>query len=447
MERSKLLQLEETKSGEPERAGNTFSISGRVVFGALIMSGLVIGIGGWAAMAELSGAVIAPGTIVVDKNVKKVQHRDGGIVNVIHVKNGDRVEAGRVIVELDDTQIRAELGVVRSQITELTARKARLSAEIDGREAVTFPEGFLTSSAQAGEVAAGEQRLFKETRTNLDNQKEQLGLQIVQLEEEITGIEAQRTAKKAQMELIDKEHEQIANLLKKKLTSLTRLYSIRREAERLRGELGGLDAQIARAKGRISEIRVQILSADQTARLQAQRELRSAEAKLNELHQRDVAAQDRLKRTKLHAPQSGLVHELAVHTVGGVITAAETVLVIVPNNERLTIEARFAPVDIDQVYVGREAKLRFSAFNQQTTPELDGRVVHVSADVSSDPNTSQQYYIGRLEIDPKSRELIKDLELLPGMPVEVFVSTGARTALSYLMKPVTDQVHRAFREN
>ena len=432
--------------GSAARPDKSFPISGRVMFGSLVMGLLILCIGGWAATAELSGAVIAPGTVVVEKNIKKVQHRDGGIVAQINVKNGDRVEAGQVIIVLDDTQIRAELGIVNAQLTELTARKARLSAEVDGLNHVVFPKGFEVSSDHATHVAAGERRLFKSTRSNQKSQKEQLQLQIEQLEQEISGIEAQRKSKKVQLEIIELELSQIKKLHEQQLTSVTRVYALQRESERLRGDYGGLVSQIARAKGKISEINLQILAVEQTARLQAQRELRTSEAKIAELREREIAAKDRLTRTKLHAPQSGLVHELAVHTIGGVITSAETVLSIVPENEKLTIEARVAQIDIDQVAVARPAKLRFSAFNQQTTPELEGRVIHVSADITTDEQSGQTYYVARIEIDPASREKIRDLDLLPGMPVEVFISTGARTALSYLSKPITDQFRRAFRE-
>ena len=428
------------------KSNNDFLISGRVVFGSVVIGFLALIVGAWAATAELTGAVIAPGSVVVERNVKKVQHRDGGIVSEIHVKNGDRVAAGDVMVVLDDTQIRAELGVVRGQLTELTARKARLDAEVEGGAEIKFPAGFEDSSDHAKSVARGERRLFKEGRSNTKGQKDQLVLRIEQLGEEITGIKAQLNAKSGQLELIRKELSNIRGLYEKQLTSVTRLYSLEREEQRLQGEYGGLVSQKARTEGKISEIRVQILSIDQNARLQAQRERRSTEAKLIELRERDIAATDRLKRTKMLAPQAGVVHELATHTIGGVVSSAETVLVIVPADERLTIEAKFAPVDIDQVTVGRKARLRFSAFNQRTTPEVEGRIVHVSADVSTDPKTSQQYYLGRVEMDEPSRVKLKDLELLPGMPVEVFVSTGSRTALSYLAKPVTDQFNRAFRE-
>ena len=423
-----------------------FAIGSRVLFGSVVIGALVFVVGAWAATAELTGAIIAPGSVVVEKNVKKVQHRDGGIVSEIHVKNGDHVKAGQVMVVLDDTQIKSELAVVSGQLTELTARKARLDAEVEGREQITFPEGFLQSSSQAKVVADGERRLFEDGKQNTQSQKQQLALRITQLEEEIEGVEAQLAAKQQQLEIIQKELAKLRRLYAKKLTSVTRLYSLEREESRLRGEHGGLVAQKARTRGKISEIRVQILAIDHDAKLQSQRERRNSEAKIFELREREIAAADRLKRTKLFAPQSGIVHELAVHTIGGVVSAAETVVVIVPAGEKLTIEARFSPVDIDQVIVGRQARLRFSAFNQRTTPEVQGRVAQISADVSKDPNSPQQYYVGRIEMDAKSKEELKGLDLLPGMPVEVFVSTGARTALTYLTKPITDQFNRAFRE-
>ena len=219
-----------------------------------------------------------------------------------------------------------------------------------------------------------------------------------------------------------------------------------REEKRLGGEYGSLIAQIARANGQIGEINLQILAVDQTARTDAQRELRTIEAKVAELAEREVAARDRLNRIDVRAPQSGIVHELAVHTVGGVVSPAEQLLLIVPEKDDLSIEAHFAPTDIDQVSVGGKAKLRLSAFNQRTTPELDGHVIDVSADVTADQKTGQHYYVGRIEMDDRSRRTVGELKLVPGMPVEVFISTGERTVLSYLLKPFTDQMNRAFRE-
>lgn len=426
--------------------GPVFSVTKHIIFASLVMGGLVIGCGGWAAMANLSGAVIAPGTFVVERNVKKVQHSYGGIVSEIDVKNGDRVAAGQVLLRLDATQLKAELGIIRSQLTELVARSARLSAERDSRTEMTLPAEFAEQSADAKAAAEGELRLFQENRKTKESQKEQLTLRIGQLREEITGLTAQRDAKKKELSIIQHELEQIRALAQKSLTPISRVYAMEREETRLSGEHGGTVAQIARANGQISEINVQILAVDENLRAQAQRELRSIESKLSELAEREVASKDKLNRIDVRAPQAGVVHELTAHTVGGVVTGAEQIMLIVPDEDSLTIQTRVAPTDIDQVTVGRKAVLKLSAFHQQDTPELSGHVVQVSADVTVDPKNGQNYYVARVEMDEKSRKAVGDLKLVPGMPVEVYMSTGDRTALSYLAKPFTDQMSRAFRE-
>lgn len=425
---------------------NSFSIKGHMIFAGVVMAGLIFGFGGWAASATLSGAVIAPGTFVVERNVKKVQHSYGGIVAEINVRNGDRVEDGQVLLRLDATQIRAELGVIRSQLIELTARSARLAAERDNLAAVMLPASFIAQSPEARAAADGEVRLFEENRRTRDSQRDQLRLRIEQSGQEIIGLTSQRDAKRGELKIIQKELEQIGMLHQKQLTPVSRVYAMEREATRLAGEGGGLVAQIARVNGQISEINVQILAVDENVRAQAQRELRSIESKLAELSEREVAAKDKLNRIDIRSPRSGVVHELSVHTVGGVVTAAEQLMLIVPEDEGLGIQARIAPNDVDHVIAGSAARLRLSAFNQQTTPELAGVVLHVSPDVTLDPKTGQSHYLVRLAMDDKSRRLVGKLKLVAGMPVEVFMSTGERTALSYLTKPFADQMQRAFRE-
>lgn len=425
---------------------SAFSIRKHVVFATLVMSMLGFGVGGWAATANLSGAVIAPGTFVVERNVKKVQHSYGGIVSEISVKNGDRVKHGDTLIRLDATQIRAELGVITSQLIELEARRIRLSAERDNLEAIPPARSTMEGRPEFEASLEGEIRLFSDNKRSRESQKQQLFLRIDQLKEEITGLSAQRDAKAGELKLIRQELEQVSLLHKKGLTPVSRVYAMEREEKRLSGEHGGLVAQIARANGQISEIHVQIILLDETARVQAQRELRSIEAKHSELVEREVAAKDKATRVEIKAPQSGIVHELSTHTIGGVITAAEQIMIIVPEEDDLTIQAHISPTDVDQVLVGREAKLRLSAFNQQTTPELSGHVINVSADVTIDPKNGHSYYVARLAMDDKSRRTVGDLKLVPGMPVEVFMSTGERTALSYLAKPFTDQIQRAFRE-
>lgn len=432
---------------KPAAAGHgTFSIRSHVIFASLTMAGLVFGLGGWAATANISGAVISPGTLVVERNVKKVQHSYGGIVAEINVKNGDRVRQGQILMRLDATQTQAELGVIKSQMLELNARNFRLVAERDGHTNLTFPQSFLDRSADAKAAAMGEIRLFDESRRARESQKEQLKLKVEQSQEEITGLTGQRDAKAGEIKIIAKELATVKELYAKQLTAVSRVYAMERDVMRLGGEHGSLIAQIARAKAQINEINVQILTVDENVRAQAQRDLRAGDAKIAELAEREVATSDKLNRIDIRSPQTGLVHELSVHTVGGVITPAEQVMLIVPEEDNLTIQARLGPNDIDQVAVGRPARLRLTAFAKQKTPEVDAHVVHISADVTIDPKNGQNYYLVRLEMDDKARRSIEGLKLVPGMPVEVFMSTGERTALSYLAKPFVDQVNRAFRE-
>ncbi len=423
-----------------------FSIVWHVAFASAVVATLIFGIGGWAATAKLSGAVMASGAFVVERNVKKVQHSYGGIVAEINVKNGDFVESGQVLVRLDATQIAAELGVIKSQLLELNARSYRLSAERDGLPTLVYPKAFINQSADARAAAESEIRLFEETRQAKESQKDQLKLKAEQTQEEIGGLSAQRGAKSGELQIIRKELEEVRKLHGKQLTTISRVYAMEREEMRLNGEHGGLTAQIARARGQISEIKVQIMSVDENVRAQAQRELRAVEAKLIELAEREIAAKDKLARIDIRSPQKGIVHELAVHTIGGVITTAEQIMLIVPEEDSLTVQARINPVDIDQVVIGRPARLRLTAFNKQKTPEIDARVMHIAADATVDPKTGQSYYGVRLEMDDKARRTVDDLKLVPGMPVEVFMATGDRTALSYLGKPLVDQINRAFRE-
>lgn len=434
-----------TKAVKPSAAEADFAIGPRVVFGGLMIALLLVGGGGWAATADLSGAIVAPGTVVVDRNVKKVQHLDGGIVAEINVREGERVQAGQVVVRLDDTQTRGELGVIQSQLIELTGRKARLAAERDGFADIRFPPGFASLGPEAENIREGELRLFTESRKTRESQKEQLTHRIGQLKEEIVGFTAQRQAKSVELELIGKELEQVSSLADRQLTPISRVYAMTREKARLGGEHGSLIAQIARAGGQISEVNLQIIAIDQNVRTEAQKELRAIEARMAELTERQAVAKDRLNRVEIRAPQAGIVHELAAHTIGGVVTPASQIMVVVPENEDLTIEVRLSPVDIDQVVVGQVARLRFTAFNQRTTPEAWGKISRVAADVTIDPKTGASYYSGRVAVDPDP-EGRAPIRLVPGMPVEVFIATEQRTAISYFLKPLTDQFTRAFRE-
>jgi HlyD family secretion protein len=418
----------------------------RLIAGLAVIVLLVVGAGGWAATAKIAGAVIAPGVLVVDASSKKVQHPTGGVIGAINVRNGMRVEAGDLLVRLDETQVRAALGIVVGQLMQLTGRKSRLEAERDGAATPEFPSAFEAQNSEAHLIALGERRLFEARRSSTRGQKRQQAERIGQLKEEIAGLSAQLAAKEQEFGYITLELGRLDVLHEKRLVNETRMLAMKREEIRIRGEIGAFVSQIARARGQISQTELQIIQIEQEVRTEAHKELREVEARIAELSERRVGAEDQLQRIDIRAPIGGIVHELGVHTVGGVIQAGETLMQIVPVNGELTIEARLAPADIDHVAVGRKSTLRFSAFNQRTTPEVSGVVVFVSADLSKDPASGASYYTTRIRLDADGANELADLKFVPGMPVETFIETQERTALSYLMKPFTDQVARIFRD-
>lgn len=428
------------------RTLRTFQLGSRILVGSLVILALVGGVGGWAATARLAGAVISPGQVIVDENVKAVQHRDGGIISEIHIKQGDTVVAGQVILRLDDVQTRSELSIIEAQTHEMTVKKARLVAERDGLSGIALPDRLTVAAAAIDPVVAGEKRIFEGQFANRESQKQQLELGIVQIEDEVKGLQSQRLAKDEEIVLVSIEYEKTKVLADRKLVEDSRVSDIRREQVKLGGELGGIDAAIARAKTRSGEIRLQILAIDETARTEAQRELNGIEARLQELNERAIALNDRLARTDIRAPISGTIHELNIHTIGGIITPAEVLVTIVPLDAKLKVEIRLAPMSVEQVSIGSPARLRFSAFNQRTTPELMGTVTFISPATTSDPATSENFYQGFVEFSADELAKLGESALLPGMPVEVFVQTDERTVASYLAKPIFDQFNRAFRE-
>ena len=425
------------------RSGLEPAMARRLLVGLLLVVVMVASVGGWAATTPIGGAVIASGFVVVESNIKKVQHPTGGIVAEITVKNGNLVNAGDVLVSLDDTQARANLGIVASQLVQLSGRKARLEAERDQTDHVRFPAGFVISGEDAAAIMEGEKRLFEVRQSVKNGQIAQFTERIGQLRQEIKGITAQRDAKAEEVELMREELERLEGMRKKDLVPTTRTLQAQRDLTRLRGEWGAHVAQIARSQGQISETELQIIAVTQNMQTDASKELREIEARIAELLERKIAAEDQLKRIYLRAPQTGYVHDLTVHTIGGVIGPGESVMTIVPTHETLSVEARIGTADIDQVAVGQEAVLRFPALNQRTTPEIKGTVSRIGADLTKDPQANAVYFTLRISVADNDRDAFK---LVPGMPVEAFISTHERTALSYLMKPISDQVTKAFRE-
>lgn len=410
---------------------------------------LVFGVGGWAFSTELTGAVIASGQLVVNSYVKKVQHPTGGVVAEILARDGDVVKAGDLLVRLDDTQTKANLAIVTKSIDELSARQAREEAERDGADKIVFPEDLLRrmSESSVEKIVNGEAKQWKVRRATREGQRNQLRERITQLREEIVGYQAQVQSKVHQIEWLIKELEGVNNLWSKNLVPYTRVTTLEREKQRLIGEKGQSVAAIAQTKGKITETNLQILQIDQDMRTEVGKDLADIRGRLAELGERKVAAEDQLKRMDIRAPQGGVVHQSVVHTVGGVVTAqGEPLMLIVPESDALEVEAKVRPQDIDQLFVGQPTTVMFPAFNQRETPELNGKVALISADVSQDQKTGAAFYTIRITIPQAEITRLGDRKLIPGMPAEAFVQTNPRTVISYIVRPLRDQLNKTFRD-
>jgi HlyD family secretion protein len=416
--------------------------------GVAVVGFLAFGVGGWASTTEISGAVIATGSLVVDSNVKKVQHPTGGIVGEIRARDGDRVREGDILVRLDETVTRANMAIVRKGLNEFMARKARLEAERDEVEEITFPVELSESvgDAEITQLLASERKVFQLRKKARFGQKAQLVERIAQLREEIDGHAAQERGKSQEIVLIKRELGGARELWKKNLMPITKLTSLEREATRLEGERSQLVAAIAKANGKIAETQLQIIQIDRDVSSDVSKELREIEAKIGEFVERKVTTEDQLKRIDIRAPQDGTVHQSAVHTIGGVVTASDVIMLIVPLEDKLVVEVKVMPQDIDQLSLGQAAMLRFQAFNQRSTPEINGTISRISADITSDQRTGASYYTVRIATPPEEIARLGAVKLVPGMPVEAFIKTDDRTVISYLVKPLHDQITRAFRE-
>ncbi|MHA3979547.1 HlyD family type I secretion periplasmic adaptor subunit [Halovulum sp. GXIMD14794] len=419
----------------------------RLGFLALLV--LVVGLGGWSAFARIQGAVISSGMVQVEGNRQPVQHTEGGLVGEILVRDGDRVEAGDVVLRFDDKLMRSELAVVEGQLFELLARKSRLIAERDAAERITFSEELMEAAADnpsLDELMAGQRQLFRARLETIDKQTSQLRERMIQTENQIEGIEAQITALATQRDLIAEELEDQQSLLDRGLTQQSRVLALRREEAELEGQLGELEARVAQSKGQISETELEILRLEADMREEAITRLRDLEYNEIELRESRRSTLEQLSRLEVRAPSTGLVYDRQVNTTGAVVRAADVLMYIVPQEQPLVITSRIQTIHRDQVNVGQAATLRFPAFDQRTTPVLNGVVTKVSADAFTDENTGMAYYTA--EVLPLEGELqkIEGREIVPGMPVEAYIQTGERTPLNYLMKPLTDYLNRAFRE-
>ncbi|TCR67683.1 HlyD family type I secretion periplasmic adaptor subunit [Bosea sp. BK604] len=420
---------------------------GATIFGVATIAVLFGTVGLWAATAPLAGAVIASGRVVVESNVRRIQHPSGGVVAEIRVKDGDHVKGGDVLVRLDETHARASLALIEIELRRFQARKARLEAERDGKPDFVLPSDLIERASDPAIVQAieGERSLFRSRREAAEGQTSQFRERIAQSREEIRGLAAQVEAKRIQSNLIRQELEGVQKLYDQSLVAISRLTALQREASRLVGEEGSLVADTARVKGRIAETELQILQIAQDLRREVTTELRDVDGKIADLSERRIAAVDQLARTEMRAPQDGIVHQATVHTIGGVIAPAEQIMLIVPQTDGLVVEARIEPQMIDRLRVGQAVVLRFPAFDSATTPDLHGKLSQVAADASTDEKTGVSYYTARVSLEQVELDRLGGKSLMPGMPVETFIQTGMRTALAYLVKPLQDQVTRTFR--
>ena len=424
--------------------------TGPLLVGGLALLVLVGFLGVWSVQSRIAGAVIASGMIQVETNRQILQHPQGGVVGELFVKDGDSVSAGDVVLRFDDKQLRSELAIIEGQLFELLARKTRLQAERDGLSTLPPPDGLLAAAMTDPNVQAlieGQRRLFKARADSLRQSAELIAEQIAQAENQIDGTNAQLQALKTQSDLIESELSDTQNLFEKGLTPASRVSALQREQARLLGEIGSLTANAAQLRGQIAALNIERIALTTRLREEAISTLRDLQFQEVELIQRRLSTIETLSRTELRAPVSGVVYDSRVFALQSVVSPAEPIMYIIPQDQPMVVSARIDPIHIDQVHVGQQASLRFAAFDQRLTPEVFGRVTKLSADVFTDQATGISYY--QLELVPAEGEMHKlgDQTLLPGMPVEAFIKTAERSPLNYLVKPLTDYFVRAFRES
>jgi HlyD family secretion protein len=435
----------------------------RLLAGYVVTAIFLFGILGYAAVVQIRGAVIAPGNMVVEGNIRRIQHQDGGSVAAILVNNGQKVAAGDLLVRMNETQARAELAVVMVQLFSQQIRAARLVAERENQPAIRFPpppvELAMVSDPQALMRAMSlscsdlsnclniEKELFEARRLAKEGEIAQLRERVDQTRQEIEGLVAQQKSIEDQAVVVREEVAALEVLQKQGLTQLSRINPQKLNLARLEGQAGDMKSQIARARGKISELNVQIAQVSKQALNEVTQDLREASEKIADLHEKKLAAEAKLRRVEVRAPIAGTVHQMAVFTIGGVLSPAETMMQIVPENERLLVESRIDPAFIDQVSVGQDALIRFSSFDQRKTPELAGRLIFISADLEQDQSKQiPPHFRARAELKEGELQKLSDQRIISGLPAEMHVQTRERTILSYMMKPLTDQIARTFRE-
>ncbi len=426
-----------------------WGIRRQTVVGLLTVFLLIGGIGVWGAWASLAGAVLAFGQIELESHAQIVQHPDGGVVATINVRDGDEVKAGDVLLSLDGSELRSDLAILTNQLTELEARGARLTAEQLGQEEVVFPAELERAAAgdkAIAEVLAGQVAFFDAKRRTYAEAVNSTREQQRQKANEIDGLKAQSAALSEQLQLLEDELVNVEALRAKGLVGAPRVAEMKRGRAGLVGQKAETEASVAGSLGQIAQLDVEVLRLTSARQEEAVSELRDIENKIAELREQRKALAATIARLDLRAPLDGIIHGLQIHTIGSVIRPADPIMYVIPQDNLLTITAKVDASHVDSVFVGQDAVLRFSSFDARATPELHAEVTRVSADILTDDRTGVQFYTAELTPKPGEIELIADKALLPGMPVEVYIQTGSRSPLSYMLKPFLDYAERAFRE-
>lgn len=425
-------------------------INRHAVAGLVVVAILVPGIGGWSMTTNISGAVVAGGTVVVESNAKRVQHPDGGIVAKIYVHNDDRVTAGDPLLTLDDTALKASLRSITGQLDEALAAAARLTAEISDADDFAVPADMAgeASDPSIAALISTQKEILKSHKAVREGKIVQYEQQIAQLESQIEGNQAKATALRLQLDVVNKERADLSGLLEAKLVQATRVNELKKQTAQIEGDLGATTSAISQARAAIAERRVMIRQVAADALDQALNDMQSVREKIGQLTQQKIAAEAKLARVDIVSPQTGIVHESAVQTVGGVVGAGETLMMIVPTDDELVVEMRLNPVDIDKVHVGQDVIVRILGFNRRSTPDLSAMITQIAPDLTTDQKTGVRYYVVRARFDAdKLRELPPELRLVPGMPTEAYIQTGARSVMTYILQPLVDQFSKAMRES
>lgn len=413
----------------------------------ILVAALLFGVFGLSAVLQIGGAVIGVGALAAESKVKTLIHPIGGVLQTLYVHDGDRVRQGQPLLKFDTSVSSVGASEANESLDQLIARQARLEALREDLPTLTFPAALARrTDPVAIEVMTRERRLFELKQRELHGKVALLGERVNQYDEQIHSYQAQIDASQRQSGLIKPELDNVRDLYKRNLVTITRLNQLERTAVDLGGQRAALQANIAEARARISEAREQMLSLAQTARADAATELAQVLAQISDQTVRRATANDTFGRSILRAPQAGVVDKLAYTTVGSAVPAGQPIMQIVPVQDRLVIEGRISPNDVDQLRLGQSARVSFSSLNRQVTPEEDGKLVFISAEPSEDTHTGQSYFRVRVELD--NARVARDIKvpLVSGMPAEIFVRTGTRSILSYVLKPLSDQLSHAMRE-